>query len=207
MKIPLDDDWTVKAEAKHPWDWTFHEEDSLGGQQITARRKHERVMEQNSRVSKKQDHHHRLGERKSHQWSVAGCGRMSPRGGRILRWDLGFCHNQEVQGEANKQHKVTGKFVHQLPGILRARWKGTRREARAESDTGGGGEGQEAPKMLQKRETINTGTKRDKQDRGRVMMRCPWNPIFKYLFSVYLKRLGGIWFHSDKKYLDFPSAF
>lgn len=32
------------------------------------------------------------------------------------------------------------------------------------------GGGQEAPKMLQKRETINTGTKRDKRDRGRVMM-------------------------------------
>lgn len=37
----------------------------------------------------------------------------------------------------------------------------------------GGGGGQEAPKMLQKREAINTGTKRDKQDRGRVMMPCP----------------------------------
>lgn len=201
MKIPLDDDWTLKAEAKHPWDWTFPEEDSLGGQQITARRKHERVKKQNSRVSKKQEHHLVDLGNENHtrdRWQDVA---VSPWGGRILRWDPGFCYNREEQGEANTQHKVIGKFVHQLPEILSARWKGTKRETRVGSDTEGGG--QEAPKMLQKREVINTGTKRDKQDRGRVMMPCPWNPVFKYLFNVYLKRLGGIWIHSDKKYLNF----
>ena len=95
---------------------------------------------------------------------------MSPWGKRILRWDPDFCYNQEVQGKANKQHKVIGKFFHQLTGILSARWKATRRETRVESDTGWGAGGQEAPKKLQKRETINTGTKRDKRDRGRVRM-------------------------------------
>ena len=34
--------------------------------------------------------------------SAAGWSRMSPRGKSILRWDPGFCYNQEVQGESNK---------------------------------------------------------------------------------------------------------